>query len=49
MDIQSLLSEFGDFGDFFEDDVLAIGEVNILVEKDMIMKLCIQRKPQVLI
>lgn len=33
MDIQSLLSEFGDFGDFFEDEVLAIGEVNILVEK----------------
>lgn len=29
MDIQSLLSEFGDFGDFFEDDVLAIGEVNL--------------------
>lgn len=26
MDIQSLLSEFGDFGDFFEDDVLAFGE-----------------------
>lgn len=33
MDIQSLLSEFGDFGDFFEDEVLAIGEVNIRVEK----------------
>lgn len=27
MDIQTLLSEFGDFGDFFENDVLAFGEV----------------------
>lgn len=27
MDIQSLLSEFGDFGDFFENDVLPFGEV----------------------
>ncbi|KAI3822938.1 hypothetical protein L1987_10539 [Smallanthus sonchifolius] len=26
MDIQALLSEFGDFGDFFEDDVLPFGE-----------------------
>ncbi|XP_077214346.1 RNA polymerase II transcription mediator isoform X2 [Tasmannia lanceolata] len=26
MDIQTLLSEFGDFGDFFENDVLAFGE-----------------------
>lgn len=27
MDIQTLLSEFGGFGDFFEDDILAFGEV----------------------
>lgn len=27
MDIQALLSEFGDFGDFFENDVLPFGEV----------------------
>lgn len=26
MDIQALLSEFGDFGDLFEDDVLPLGE-----------------------
>ncbi|KAL2940681.1 Mediator of RNA polymerase II transcription subunit 13 [Bienertia sinuspersici] len=26
MDIQALLSEFGDFGDFFEDDTLPFGE-----------------------
>ncbi|XP_008807938.3 mediator of RNA polymerase II transcription subunit 13 isoform X1 [Phoenix dactylifera] len=26
MDIQALISEFGDFGDFFENDVLAFGE-----------------------
>ncbi|CAH9118823.1 unnamed protein product [Cuscuta epithymum] len=26
MDIQALLSEFGDFGDFFESDVLSFGE-----------------------
>nr|GLL32579.1 mediator of RNA polymerase II transcription subunit 13 isoform X1 [Ipomoea trifida] len=26
MDIQALLSEFGDFGDFFENDVLTFGE-----------------------
>ncbi|WOL08835.1 mediator of RNA polymerase II transcription subunit 13 isoform X1 [Canna indica] len=26
MDIQTLLSEFGGFGDFFEDDILAFGE-----------------------
>lgn len=29
MDIQALLSEFGDFGDFFENDVLPFGEVII--------------------
>lgn len=28
MDIQALLSEFGDFGDFFENDALPFGEVN---------------------
>lgn len=27
MDIQALLSEFGDFGDFFVDDALPFGEV----------------------
>lgn len=27
MDIQTLLTEFGDFGDFFEDDILPFGEV----------------------
>lgn len=27
MDIQALLSEFGDFGDFFENDALPFGEV----------------------
>lgn len=27
MDIQTLLSEFGDFGDFFENDSLPFGEV----------------------
>lgn len=27
MDIQALLSEFGDFGDFFENDTLPFGEV----------------------
>lgn len=27
MDIQALLSEFGDFGDFFENDALPLGEV----------------------
>ena len=27
MDIQALLSEFGDFGDFFENEVLPFGEV----------------------
>lgn len=27
MDIQALLSEFGDFGDFFENDDLPFGEV----------------------
>lgn len=30
MDIQALLSEFGDFGDFFENDALPFGEVVIL-------------------
>lgn len=30
MDIQSLLSEFGDFGDFFENDVLPFGEVILI-------------------
>lgn len=29
MDIQALLSEFGDFGDFFENDVLPFGEVTL--------------------
>lgn len=29
MDIQALLSEFGDFGDFFETDALPFGEVHI--------------------
>lgn len=28
MDIQALLSEFGDFGDFFENDDLPFGEVS---------------------
>lgn len=28
MDIQALLSEFGDFGDFFENDALPFGEVS---------------------
>ena len=27
MNIQALLSEFGDFGDFFENDALPFGEV----------------------
>lgn len=27
MEIQALLSEFGDFGDFFENDTLPFGEV----------------------
>ena len=27
LDIQIILSEFGDFGDFFENDVLSFGEV----------------------
>lgn len=27
MDIQALLSEFGDFGDFFENETLPFGEV----------------------
>lgn len=27
MDIQALLAEFGDFGDFFENDTLPFGEV----------------------
>lgn len=27
MDIKALLSEFGDFGDFFENDALPFGEV----------------------
>lgn len=27
MDIQALLSEFGGFGDFFENDTLSLGEV----------------------
>ncbi|URE18793.1 Mediator complex subunit 13 C-terminal [Musa troglodytarum] len=30
MDIQTLLSEFGGFGDFFEDDILAFGEFSFL-------------------
>ncbi|CAN6881258.1 unnamed protein product [Brassica oleracea] len=30
MDIQALLSEFGDFGDFFENDALSFGEVKQL-------------------
>lgn len=29
MDIQALLAEFGDFGDFFENDTLPFGEVLI--------------------
>lgn len=29
MDIQTLLTEFGDFGDFFEGDILPFGEVRI--------------------
>lgn len=31
MDIQALLSEFGDFGDFFENDALPFGEVVSLI------------------
>lgn len=34
MDIQALLSEFGDFGDFFENDALPFGEVVILSTND---------------
>ncbi|CAF2032607.1 unnamed protein product [Brassica oleracea] len=30
MNIQALLSEFGDFGDFFENDALSFGEVKQL-------------------
>ncbi|KAL6553694.1 hypothetical protein OROGR_007536 [Orobanche gracilis] len=32
MDIQALLSEFGDFGDFFENDVLPFGEVSAYIK-----------------
>lgn len=31
MDIQALLLEFGDFGDFFENDSLPFGEVNLSI------------------
>lgn len=34
MDIQALLSEFGDFGDFFESDALPFGEVVIFAMDD---------------
>ncbi|XP_039014736.1 LOW QUALITY PROTEIN: mediator of RNA polymerase II transcription subunit 13-like [Hibiscus syriacus] len=37
MDIQSLLSEFGDFGDFFENDVLPFGEPPGTAESSAIM------------
>lgn len=33
MDIQALLSEFGDFGDFFENDVLPFGEVSDYIKR----------------
>ena len=33
MDIQALLSEFGDFGDLFEDDVLPFGEVILVLKQ----------------
>lgn len=33
MDIQALLSEFGDFGDFFENDALPFGEVSDNITK----------------
>lgn len=35
MDIQALLSEFGDFGDFFENDVLPFGEVSEYLYYDL--------------
>ena len=41
MDIQSLLSEFGDFGDFFENDVLPFGEVISYLSIDSLIKYCI--------
>ena len=41
MDIQSLLSEFGDFGDFFENDVLPFGEVISYLPIDFIIKYCV--------
>ncbi|XP_058103090.1 mediator of RNA polymerase II transcription subunit 13 isoform X2 [Magnolia sinica] len=37
MDIQTLLSEFGDFGDFFEDDALAFGEPPGTAESQALM------------
>ncbi|KAF3660390.1 hypothetical protein T459_13610 [Capsicum annuum] len=36
MDIQALLPEFGDFGDFFENDALPFGEVVILSMDDSV-------------
>lgn len=40
MDIQALLSEFGDFGDFFENDVLTFGEVIITLFKIPLLMEC---------
>ncbi|KAJ8760013.1 hypothetical protein K2173_010869 [Erythroxylum novogranatense] len=37
MDIQALLSEFGDFGDFFENDVLPFGEPPGTAESQALM------------
>uniref|UniRef100_A0A2P2MLZ1 Mediator of RNA polymerase II transcription subunit 13 n=1 Tax=Rhizophora mucronata TaxID=61149 RepID=A0A2P2MLZ1_RHIMU len=37
MDIQTLLSEFGDFGDFFENDVLPFGEPPGTAESQALM------------
>ncbi|KAL6011623.1 hypothetical protein ACLOJK_002071 [Asimina triloba] len=37
MDIQTLLSDFGDFGDFFEDDMLAFGEPPGTAESQALM------------
>ncbi|XP_042003064.1 mediator of RNA polymerase II transcription subunit 13-like isoform X1 [Salvia splendens] len=37
MDIQALLSEFGDFGDFFENDALPLGEPPGTAESQVLM------------
>lgn len=38
MDIKALLSEFGDFGDFFEDDVLPFGEVILVFSSSCLIE-----------